>query len=465
MTKVVGSEQTSLDNGVQPTRRISSAFIDYYRCPEAYAALKSGWQLTGPSGYFRWGQDIVCYGRSSSGTLAQDSDGELWDMSPHIGLDGDDIALPFDPDELIENLRREKYAKGHWEPGVAQRAVRHLYYLLRPSMSVSFRRYLQRFRLRDWKSLRFPEWPLDTTVDKLERRLMALAMKAAGIDSMPFIWFWPDNFLSCLIITHDVETAKGRDFCSQLMEIDSSFGFRGSYQVVPEKRYTVPPSYLSEIVGRGCEVNVHDLNHDGHLYSDYEEFLNRARKINDYVDAFDAEGFRAAIMYRNPDWYNEFRFSYDMSIPNIGHIDPQRGGCCTVMPYFIGDLVELPLTCTQDYALFHMLNNYSLDLWRGQIEKIVAENGLITVLVHPDYVIETRAQKCYRELLRHLAEQTATNRIWATLPREVARWWRQRSRMQLIDTGKGWTIEGEGKERAQIAYATLDGDTVRYRFN
>ncbi len=462
MTKVAERDQTSPGNGVQAMGQFSSAFLDYYRCPEIYARLKSADFLTGRSGYFRWGQDIVCYGRSSSGTLARKTDDELWDVSPDVNLYDADIALPFDPDELIENLRREKYLNHHWEPGAA--AMRYFYYLLRPYMSVSVRKYLQRFRLRDWKSLSFPEWPVDITVDKLQRRLMALAMKAAGVDSMPFIWFWPDNFLGCLIITHDVETAKGRDFCSQLMTIDSSFGFHASYQVVPEMRYTVPPSYLSEITERGCEVNVHDFNHDGHLYSDYQEFLHRAGKINDYVKSFNAEGFRSAIMYRNSDWYDEFSFSYDMSIPNIGHLDPQRGGCCTVMPYFIGKLVELPLTCTQDYTLFHMLNNYSLDLWQQQINKIVVNNGLITILVHPDYVMEDPAQNCYRSLLGHLAEQTASNRLWATLPREVARWWRQRSQMKLVNAGTGWTIEGKGKERAQIAYATLEGDTVNYCF-
>jgi hypothetical protein len=26
-------------------------------------------------------------------------------------------------------------------------------------------------------------------------------------------------------------------------------------------------------------------------------------------------------------------FAYDMSIPNVAHLDPQRGGCCTIMPF------------------------------------------------------------------------------------------------------------------------------------
>jgi hypothetical protein len=40
-----------------------------------------------------------------------------------------------------------------------------------------------------------------------------------------------------------------------------------------------------------------------------------------------------------------------MSVPNVGHLEVQRGGC-TVMPYFIGRIVELPVTTSQDYSVF-----------------------------------------------------------------------------------------------------------------
>jgi hypothetical protein len=61
------------------------------------------------------------------------------------------------------------------------------------------------------------------------------------------------------------------------------------------------------------------------------------------------EGFRAAVLYRNPDWYDALTVAYDMSIPNVAQLDPQRGGCCTIFPYFIGNILEIPVTATQDY--------------------------------------------------------------------------------------------------------------------
>ena len=99
-----------------------------------------------------------------------------------------------------------------------------------------------------------------------------------------------------------------------------------------------------KIRGRGFEVNLHDLNHDGRLFEDRQEFLTRAKRINQYARDFGCDGFRSGAMYREQSWFDAFEFSYDMSVPNASHLEPQRGGCCTVMPYFVGDILELPLT-------------------------------------------------------------------------------------------------------------------------
>ena len=416
-------------------------------------------------GYFRCGEKTICYGHSTVGSRAAKASDPLVDVAGSIRLEGSSVLLPFNFTDVVENLRRERYA-AHFRDNdrLVNTLVRKLYYLLRPLLAVSVRKPLQRMHLRKWQQIAFPEWPVDTTVDRLHRRVMADVIEATGLGEVPFIWFWPDGFSSCAIITHDVESSYGRDFTGALMDVDAAFGFRSSFQVVPEDRYSVPKSYLEQIVTRGFEVNVHDLKHDGRLYADHPEFLRRAARINEYGRQFGASGFRSGILYRNADWYDALDFLYDMSLPNVAHLDPQRGGCCTVMPYHIGKIVELPVTCTQDYTLFHMLNDFSINLWKQQIALIREQHGLITILTHPDYLRETKPQKTYKSLLQHLAEIRDTDNMWTPLPLEVAQWWEQRSQMKLVQRNGQWSIEGPGHERARIAYAAKDSDgSVSYR--
>lgn len=265
-------------------------------------------------------------------------------------------------------------------------------------------------------------------------------------------------------MTHDVETREGRDFCPSLMDLNDSYGIKASFQVVPEQRYEVPASYLDEIRSRGFEINVQDLNHDGHLFRDRKEFLVRARKINEYGRQFRAVGFRSAVLYRRQEWYTALEFSYDMSVPNVAHLDPQRGGCCTVMPYFVGELVELPVTMTQDYSLFHILKDHSIELWKKQAELVMAKHGLMNFIIHPDYIIGSEERATYESLLGYLTGLRSEKNVWIPLPAEAASWWRARSQMKLVEVNGDWRIEGKGKERARIAYASENDGQLEFSF-
>jgi hypothetical protein len=197
------------------------------------------------------------------------------------------------------------------------------------------------------------------------------------------------------------------------------------------------------------------------LFDRREEFLRRVALINDYCREYGANGYRSAVLYRKPEWYKNFAFSFDMSFPNVAHLDPQRGGCCTVMPYFIGDVLELPLTTIQDYTLFHVLKDHSIDLWKKQIEMILAKNGLVTFIVHPDYIVESEPQSVYKQLLALLSELRGRESLWFALPSEIDHWWRARSHMSIVERDGSWVIMGEGAERAVLAFAReVDGKLV-----
>jgi hypothetical protein len=433
---------------------MSESIAQYYRCPEQYLRFAVDGELSAESGYFLCGDDAICYGKTSNGQRSCSPAGAIFDVLQQSAARNGTVHLPFGVDQVLQALRCEIYASEKSNFGsVRDSAAASLYYLVRPVLPVGVRKHLQRVWLKGWGRIPFPSWPVDFSADNLARRLLLLTLRANGLERVPFIWFWPDGASSCAIMTHDVEATEGRDSCSALMDVDDSFGIKSSFQIVPEERYEVPQEYLSSIRDRGFEVNVQDLNHDGRLYKRRSLFIERARKINSYGEAWGARGFRAAVLYRKQLWFDQLKFEYDMSVPNVAHLDPQRGGCCTVMPYFIGDILELPVTTTQDYSLFHILKSYSLDLWKRQTELIMERHGLVSFIIHPDYIVSARARRTYEELLGYLASLRGEKGVWLPTPGEVNKWWRQRAKMMLVEEDGEWRIEGEGHERASVAYA------------
>jgi hypothetical protein len=458
----------ALAHSPQERTFVDFEFLRYFGCQARYGTFAPTGRPTGADTYFHFGPDLVCYGQHAAGQPAAGGTHRLDDALRDVGLQGSTLQLPFNPSDIVDNLRYERYVPADprnerrlWASSLLQSA----YYLARPLLALSVRKHLQRARLRDWKDIRFPQWPVDPTVEGIFEELMALTLRSHSVDRIPFIWFWPGGAQSCVIMTHDVETAAGRDFCGDLMDLDDEYGIKASFQVVPEGRYEVSEGFLDSIRERGFEINVHDLNHDGKLFTNKKRFQRRAKRINHYGRKFRAEGFRSAVLYRNLEWLRTLDFAYDMSVPSVGHLEAQRGGCCSVMPFFIGEMTELPVTTTQDYALFHILNQYSIDLWKRQIAGITERHGLMSFIVHPDYIRPRRACDTYRKLLAYLADLRSEARPWFALPGAVSRWWRDRSRMKLVQRGKAWEIEGPNKEQARVAYASLVGNKVAYRLD
>lgn len=435
-----------------------------FGCAEDISAISVPGELPSQAGYFKFGPDVICYGSCSSGDAATHLTEPLYDCSGAVKVCGQSLELPFDPRQILDNLRCERYAptqkgvKSVRPAGIA----RSLYYKVRPLLGVPARRHLQRYYFRGWEKIPFPKWPVDRTVETLFEKLLILSMQARNLERIPFIWYWPEGSPTCTMMTHDVETSAGLAFCPELMDLNDSFGIKSSFHIIPERRYQASEAALEGIRRRGFEIDVHDLNHDGLLMSDREEFRRRAARINSYGKQFGASGFRSAVMYRNVEWYEDLDFDYDMSVPNVAHLDPQQGGCCTVFPYFIGNILELPLTTTQDYSLFQILNDYSIELWKTQVALIREKHGLMSFIIHPDYNIDRAPRTVYTKLLHYLAALQSQGETWIALPRDVAAWWRLRSKLKLVQVGGSLRIEGEGKERARIAYAVLRNGGLEY---
>src|SRR5690242_11685947 len=278
---------------------LGQTVTDHYRCPEGFLDSALAGPLSSDEGYFRFGPNAVCYGRTSSGVRGARPELTLHDSLSDLIVSDGRLRLPFDPDEVIDNLRLERYTNSL---GSRTELLRRLYYLVRPLTTLPMRKQIQRFHARAWQRHCFPKWPVDTTVQEISERLLLLGMKARGVEKVPFVWFWPDGANGCLTMTHDVETKIGRDRCVDLMNVDDAFGIKAAFGIVPEDRYEVSAQFLETIQDRGFEVMVQDLNHDGRLFDSREEFVRRASLINRYANAYGAKGFRAAVLYRKPGW-------------------------------------------------------------------------------------------------------------------------------------------------------------------
>lgn len=439
---------------------LAQAINDHYRFPDGLLKFSLSGDLSSEPRFFRFGP-VTCYGRS----IGNHHQGPAWpqfDMLSTVEAEGSQVLLPFNPTEVIDNLRLERYTDGQFDQ--YEGMLKRIYYRLRPFTNRALRSYVQRLRASSGHNKEFPKWPVDTTVENLSEILLLLWLQANRGERIPFIWFWPRGAGACVLMTHDVETAVGRNFCDQLLDINDSYGIKASFQIVPEERYRVTEVFLNQLRDRGCEVCIQDLNHDGRLFDQHNEFRRRVFLINQYGREYHAKGFRSAVLYRKPDWYGDLDFSYDMSMPNVAHLDPQRGGCCTVMPYFIGEVLELPLTTVQDYTLFHILKEHSIDIWKNQSETILSKHGLLSFIVHPDYITEPKAQASYKELLTMLAELRERKNLWLALPRDIDWWWRARGQMSIVRNGNNWKIIGDGADQAVLAFAQIQNGRLCYEF-
>jgi hypothetical protein len=264
----------------------------YFRCPKGY--IKPSGLPSKSVGYGRNGENGSGSGNHAH-NLSSSKLAALEDALRETTTSNDEDSLPLDLSQVVDSLRYEQYAEASIEGSVARSMINRAYYAFRPLLPVAIRKHLQSIHLSRWQQRPFPHWPVDRTVDHLMQRWLLRSLRAAGVDRVPFIWFWPEGAPCCALMTHDVETRAGRDFSGKLMDVDESFGIKASFQVVPEERYEVTQDYLNSITSRGFGLGVQDLNHDGQLYRNRRQFMARVAKINSYGRQWGAMGFRAAI--------------------------------------------------------------------------------------------------------------------------------------------------------------------------
>lgn len=251
---------------------------------------------------------------------------------------------------------------------------------------------------------------------------------------------WPDKKKFALVLTHDVDKAKGLNKCYQLAEIEERLGFRSSFNFVSGD-YTVPAALRQHLTDRGFEIGVHGLHHDNNPFRSERAFQKQSVAINRYLKEWGAVGFRSPSMYHNLEMLHRLDIEYDASTFDTDPFEPQPDGMGTIFPFWVPDqngrsgYVELPYTLPQDFLLFVLMREKNVDVWKKKLDWIVAQGGMALLNVHPDYInfnkqshSEEYPVKYYEEFLKHVKTKYE-DQYWHALPRDVARFWAGKNRI------------------------------------
>jgi len=234
---------------------------------------------------------------------------------------------------------------------------------------------------------------------------------------------WPHGFQFALVLTHDIEANSGQKFVCAVADLEESLGFRSSFNFVPEG-YPIDMGLVDELRQRGFEIGIHGLKHDGKLFNSHTQFVRCAEKINKYLKEFDAVGFRSPFTHRNPEWMQALDIEYDLSFFDTDPFEPIPGGTMSIWPFFSGHFVELPYTLVQDYTLVSVLGETTPKIWLEKVDFIEKYHGMALVNSHPDYLSQKINWDVYHEFLIAMKNRRG---YWHALPRDVARWWRNRA--------------------------------------
>ncbi|MCG2778765.1 MAG: hypothetical protein L6406_24070 [Desulfobacterales bacterium] len=219
------------------------------------------------------------------------------------------------------------------------------------------------------------------------------------------------------------------------MDLEESLGFRSSFSFVPE-RYNVSQTLRNEIISRGFEVSVHGLKHDGKLFKSKKIFNKRAKRINHYLQEWEAKGFTSPSTHHNLNWMHALNIEYDISTFDTDPFEPQPDAVSTIFPFRVQNnssengFVELPYTLPQDFSLFVIMMEQNINIWKKKLDWIASKGGMALVNTHPDYMRfdndcsrETYPSDYYKEFLLYVRDKYQ-DQYWHALPGEIARFWK-----------------------------------------
>jgi peptidoglycan/xylan/chitin deacetylase (PgdA/CDA1 family) len=263
----------------------------------------------------------------------------------------------------------------------------------------------QRTRTRKWAA--FPRWPLDLSAD-------FLTDLCKPTDTSPSAGATP------VILSHDLDSAEGlRNVVRDFLPIEEEVGARSTNFVVPSG-WTLDAGLLRELGDRGHEIGIHGYDHSNLTpFASDAERRRRLDAAHPIKIQFDVVGYRAPSLLRTAPLLRDLavRYQYDSSIPTSGGLFPTpNNGCATARPFWIGSILEIPLTLPRDGSLrfLGLSPDEILNCWTALAEVIAKSRGVVVVLTHGEERFSgTRPMReIYRKFVQGIA--SSSKYYWTT---------------------------------------------------
>ena len=318
---------------------------------------------------------------------------------------------------LALTLGEGRYGPEHWN----LKSLKKFYYLVKSIIPVSLIRGMRMIYHRNAALQK--NWPVERRYVSFLWEVLRQVLILSGWKELTIRYFWPDQSRIAFVLTHDIEASEGQDYVRAVADLEESLGFRSLFNFVPE-RYKIDFKLMSDLRQRGFEVGVHGLRHNGRLFVSRCGFMKNANEINRYLKEWNASGFRAEFMLRQPEWMQALDIEYDLSFFDTDPFEPIPGGTMSIWPFSIGHFIELPYTLVQDHTLTSILKETTPRIWLEKVSFIEKYHGMALINTHPDYLKSKPTWDVYYQFLN---EMNKRGYYWHALPRDVASWWRIRS--------------------------------------
>jgi peptidoglycan/xylan/chitin deacetylase (PgdA/CDA1 family) len=95
--------------------------------------------------------------------------------------------------------------------------------------------------------------------------------------------------------------------------------------------------------------------------------------------------------------------------------------------------VELPYTLPQDFTLFVLMREKTIDIWKKKLDWVAEKGGMALLITHPDYMnfeggkcgMEEYPVRFYEEMLDHIGN-VYEGQYWHVLTKEIVSFWKEK---------------------------------------